>query len=75
MNKDFLFKSKETRIDPGALYDRLFLKIQDLAMRIGSRIAELESTLQSVPKGRHWEKRAKVGAAKPWFREVEEVVR
>jgi hypothetical protein len=48
---------------------------QDFAMRIGSRIAELERTLQSVPKGRHWEKRAKVGPAKPWFREVEEVVR
>ena len=48
---------------------------QDLAMRIGSRIAELERTLQSVPKGRHWEKRAKVGPAKPWFRDVEEVVR
>jgi len=47
----------------------------DLSMRIGSRIAELGSTLQSVPKGRHWEKRAKVGTAKPWFREVEEVVR
>src|SRR5437870_5195143 len=48
---------------------------QDLATRIRSRIAALERTLQSVPKGRHWEKRAKVGTAKPWFREVEEVVR
>src|SRR6266550_5296102 len=48
---------------------------EDLANRIGSRIADLERTLQSVPKGRHWEKRAKVGTAKPWFREVEEVVR
>jgi len=48
---------------------------QELATRVGNRIAELERTLQSVPKGRHWEKRAKVGTAKPWFREVEEVVR
>src|SRR5438128_6779800 len=48
---------------------------QALAQRIKSRITELESKLQSVPKGRHWEKRAKVGTAKPWFREVEEVVR
>src|SRR5437870_2008724 len=48
---------------------------QDLATRIRSRIAALERTLQSVPKGRHWEKRARVGTAKPWFREVEEVVR
>src|SRR5947208_3095785 len=48
---------------------------QDLATHIGSRIEELERTLQSVPKERHWEKRAKVGIAKPWFRQVEEVVR
>jgi len=48
---------------------------QELATRIRSRITALERSLQSVPKGRHWEKRAKVGTAKPWFREVEEVVR
>jgi hypothetical protein len=47
----------------------------DLADRIRFRIGTLEAALQSVPKGRHWEKRAKVGTAKPWFREVEEVVR
>ncbi len=43
--------------------------------RIVSRIGQLEAALHSVPKGRHWEKRAKVGTAKPWFREVEEIVR
>lgn len=48
---------------------------RDLAARIGDRIGGLEKLLQEVPKGRHWEKRAKVGPAKPWFREVEEVVR
>jgi hypothetical protein len=47
----------------------------DYATRIEKRIGDLEATLQSVPKGRHWEKRAKVGTAKPWFREVEEIVR
>ena len=47
----------------------------DLAARIESRIGKLETALHSVPKGRHWEKRAKVGTAKPWFREVEEIVR
>ena len=47
----------------------------DLAARIRDRIAGLEAALQSVPKGRHWEKRAKVGTSKPWFREVEEIVR
>src|SRR5438876_6642558 len=38
---------------------------QEVANRIGSRIADLERTLQSVPKGRHWEKRAKSGIAEP----------
>src|SRR5207247_9560750 len=47
----------------------------DFAGRIENRIGKLEAALQSVPKGRHWEKRAKVGTAKPWFREVEEIVR
>src|SRR5437870_10330380 len=40
---------------------------QDLAQRIRSRITELESKLQSVPKGRHWERRMKVWKAKPLF--------
>ena len=48
---------------------------QDQASRIEARIGALEAALHRVPKGRHWEKRAKVGTAKPWFREVEEVVR
>lgn len=43
--------------------------------RIDTRIGKLDAALEAVRKGRHWEKRAKVGAAKPWFREVEEVVR
>lgn len=47
----------------------------DHATRIRDRMGRLETALTSVPKGRHWEKRAKVGTAKPWFREVEEVVR
>src|SRR2546423_5370327 len=47
----------------------------DFAERIESRIGKLEAALQSVPKGRAWQKRAKVGTAKPWFREVEEIVR
>jgi hypothetical protein len=47
----------------------------DLSSRIGKRMEALESEMQTVPKGRHWEKRAKVGTAKPWYREVEEIVR
>ncbi len=47
----------------------------DVASRIEARIGALEATLRGAPKGRHWEKRAKTGTAKPWYREVEEVVR
>ncbi len=47
----------------------------NLGDRILSRIGILETALRSAPKGRRWEKRAKIGAAKPWFREVEEIVR
>ena len=47
----------------------------DFAARIESRMEKLETALQAIPKGRHWEKRAKTGTAKPWFREVEEIVR
>jgi hypothetical protein len=48
---------------------------RELSGRAGARIAALEAALQEGPKGRHWQKRAKVGTAKPWFREVEEIVR
>ena len=47
----------------------------DFADRIEDRIGEFEAALRAAPKGRRWEKRAKVGTAKPWFREVEEIVR
>jgi hypothetical protein len=47
----------------------------DQAARIQDRMGRLETALSSVPKRRQWEKRAKIGTAKPWFRDVEEVVR
>jgi hypothetical protein len=47
----------------------------DQSSRIEARVGALEAALRAVPKGRHWEKRAKAGIAKPWYREVEEVVR
>jgi hypothetical protein len=47
----------------------------DQAARIQDRMGRLETALSSVPKSRQWEKRAKIGTAKPWFRDVEEVVR
>jgi hypothetical protein len=43
--------------------------------RVRDRLAALEQRLQSSPKTRKWEKRARSGIAKPWFREVEDVVR
>ncbi len=42
---------------------------------VRDRIGRLETILQSAPKSRKWQKRARVGSAKPWYREVEEVVR
>jgi hypothetical protein len=48
---------------------------EELSQRARARIAALEAALQDGPKGRHWQKRARAGPAKPWFREVEEIVR
>jgi hypothetical protein len=45
------------------------------ARRIESRIGALENALAAVEKGRHWNRRSKVGTAKPWYRDVEEIVR
>lgn len=45
------------------------------AARVRGRLTQLEERLKAAPKTRKWEKRARAGIAKPWFREVEEVVR
>lgn len=39
------------------------------------RIDKLRSIIDAMPKTKNWEKRAKIGTNKPWYREVEEVVR
>jgi len=39
------------------------------------RIEKLLTAMDDAPKSGNWQKRAKVGTAKPWYREVEEVVR
>jgi hypothetical protein len=39
------------------------------------RIDKLLNIVTSRPKSRSWEKRAKAGTSKPWFREVDDVVR
>ncbi len=50
------------------------LTSQQLAT-ITQRVDKLIEILEVSPKTKKWEKRAKVGTAKPWFKEVEEVVR
>ncbi len=51
-------------------------KMDDVSSaRIRSRLDALQRRLHEAPKSRKWEKRSKAGPAKPWFREVEEVVR
>lgn len=39
------------------------------------RIDKLLNMITNRPKTRQWEKRARTGTSKPWYREVEEVVR
>jgi hypothetical protein len=36
---------------------------------------KLLNTVTCYPKSRNWEKRAKAGTNKPWFNEVDDVVR
>ncbi len=43
--------------------------------RVIQRVDELKRVLKESPKSKNWEKRAKTGTKKPWYREVEEVVR
>lgn len=42
---------------------------------VNQRIDKLLECVNKTPKERGWEKRAKTGTKKPWYREVDEVVR
>ena len=42
---------------------------------ITQRITKLRKIIDDTPKTKNWEKRAKAGTSKPWYREIEEVVR
>jgi hypothetical protein len=42
---------------------------------VRSRIRKLIDIIDQTPKTNQWQKRAKTGTTKPWFRDVEEVVR
>jgi hypothetical protein len=39
------------------------------------RVGRLRKIIDETPKTKNWDKRAKVGTTKPWYREIEEVVR
>lgn len=45
------------------------------ARAIGSRMQRLLDMMEKAPKTGSWQKRAKIGASKPWYRDVEEVRR
>jgi len=47
----------------------------DLGQTALQRIDKLLNIVKTTPKSRNWEKRAKAGSSKPWFREVDDVVR
>lgn len=51
---------------------KLLKSKHDVITRRADRLLEI---IEEMPKTREWQKRAKVGTARPWYREVEEVVR
>lgn len=65
---------EKVRTQAGDLANEGKLTSQQLAT-IGQRVDKLKRVLEDSPKSRNWDKRAKVGTKKPWYREVEEVVR
>jgi hypothetical protein len=51
-------------------------KLSDEHMRIiMERIDKLRRIIDATQKTKNWQKRAKIGTSKPWYREVEELVR
>jgi hypothetical protein len=56
-----------------------FMKEGKLTAALGQtalqRIDKLLDIVVSTPKSRNWGKRAKAGTSKPWFREVDDIVR
>uniref|UniRef100_A0A7J3XZ43 Uncharacterized protein n=1 Tax=Thermogladius calderae TaxID=1200300 RepID=A0A7J3XZ43_9CREN len=46
---------------------------QDIRDMVINNINKLIEVINKTPKTKNWEKRAKIGTAKPWYREVEEV--
>lgn len=48
---------------------------EDDSKLVVERLNKLLSTIDAKPKSKNWVKRSKVGTAKPWYREVEEIER
>jgi len=48
---------------------------QNTASTIIARVDKLLHIVESTPKTKNWIKRSKIGTSKPWYREVEEVIR
>jgi hypothetical protein len=47
----------------------------DVEVVVKERIDKILKTVEEEPKTDKWLKRAKIGTSKPWYREVEEVIR
>jgi len=48
---------------------------QEHVDRISSRVSKLLEVIERTPKTDAWIKRSKIGTSKPWYREVEELIR
>jgi hypothetical protein len=48
---------------------------EDQARTIKSRMQKLLDMMENAPKTDSWQKRAKIGASRPWYRDVEEIRR
>jgi hypothetical protein len=49
--------------------------VKEVHNLISNRIDKLLKIIDETPKTKNWLKRAKIGTSKPWYREVEEVIR
>jgi len=57
-----------------AFHDDSKLSKKQYELTVG-RIDKLLKIIDETPKTKNWQKRAKIGTSKPWYREVEEVAR
>jgi hypothetical protein len=65
---------EKVRLLTGTLTESAKLS-EEQAGIITQRVNKLRKIIDDTPKTKNWEKRAKAGTSKPWYREIEEVVR